>query len=385
MMTRMASSGVGDTDVSKMFKIPSLDGIRAIAVIVVFVGHGFTVHESFPGHVGVTIFFFLSGFLITTLLRRERDKTGRFSLGKFYLRRALRILPPAYLAIIASLAVVASGVVENTLKPWGVASEFFMFTNYYIAYGDRDGLPPETSQMWSLAVEEHYYLIFPAVVLSLLAMKLSLRTIGWSLLGVSVLVLVWRIYLASGDLDFYRLYTSTDTRFDILIYGSAMALLLNPVYDDPFPFKRQLTQWTPRLIAPAAVVIFVAVSIAPSLYFRLVWADVILGLCMVPIFWTIVARPDGPVTALLNNRWVAKLGVLSFSMYLFHRLILKIVGEFISVGPVVDVISLMVTIAVAQLVFVFVEKPCGQLRKKLEAHPKFATAGREVVKPSGIA
>lgn len=371
MMLGMASGGVGKTEIATAFKIPSLDGVRAIAVLVVFIGHGFTVHESFPGHVGVTIFFFLSGFLITTLLRREQETTGRFSLGKFYLRRALRILPPAYLAILASLAVVAVGLVENTLKPWGVASQFFMFTNYYITYGDREGLPPETSQLWSLAVEEHYYLVFPALVLSMLALRMSLRAIGWSLIGVSSLVLVWRIILAAGEVDFYRLYTSTDTRFDILIYGSAMALLMNPVYDDPFPFKRQLARWIPTAITPVALVVFIAVAFTPSLYFRLVWADVILGLCMVPLFWTVIARPDGPVASLLNNRWVAKLGVLSFSMYLFHRLILKIVGEFVSIGPVADVLSLLVTVAVAQTVYILVEKPCGRLRKRLESRTKF--------------
>ena len=172
----MASGGVGKTDVARSFDIPSLDGIRAIAVLVVFVGHGFTVQESFPGHVGVTIFFFLSGYLITTLMRREISRTGTVSLGKFYLRRALRILPPAYLAVAASMAVVVLGIVDATVRPFGVLSELFMFTNYYISSGGRDYLPPATSQMWSLAVEEHYYLVFPAMVLAMLSLKMKLRS-----------------------------------------------------------------------------------------------------------------------------------------------------------------------------------------------------------------
>ncbi|WP_454170153.1 acyltransferase family protein [Microbacterium paulum] len=76
------------------FAIPSLDGIRAAAVLIVFIGHGKTIGGPWPGDVGVTIFFFLSGYLITTLLRREYDRNGRISLGKFYLRRLLRIQPP---------------------------------------------------------------------------------------------------------------------------------------------------------------------------------------------------------------------------------------------------------------------------------------------------
>jgi peptidoglycan/LPS O-acetylase OafA/YrhL len=368
----MPSGGVAKTNVARTFDIPSLDGIRAIAVLTVFVGHGFTVPEGFPGHVGVTIFFFLSGFLITTLLRRERDKTGTFSLGKFYLRRSLRILPPTYVLILASLAAVATGVVSAKVSVMGVLSEVFMFTNYFIVFGDQDALPPQTSQLWSLAVEEHYYLVFPALVLVLLALKLTLRQIGWALLGLCVLVLAWRIYLANGELDFYRLYVSTDTRFDILVYGSAMALLVNPVYDDPFPGKAQLQRWIPTVIAPAAVVIFIAVAATQSLYFRLVWADVILGACMVPIFWTIITRSTGPVTTLLNNRIVAHIGVLSFSIYLFHKLVFAVVGKVVHVAPVADILALIGTIAVAEVVYLMVEKPCGRLRRKLEAHSRFS-------------
>ncbi|QII08111.1 acyltransferase [Rhodococcoides fascians A25f] len=360
----MASNTTGKSAAGTAYQIPSLDGIRAIAVLTVFIGHGFTAPRIWPGHVGVTIFFFLSGYLITTLFRREREKTAQFAIGKFYLRRALRILPPAYVAIGASLAIAATGLIHTSVRPLGTYSEIFMFTNYYLVFQGREGLPPETSQLWSLAVEEHYYLIFPAFVLAALALKLSIRNLGWVIIGIATCVTFWRFYLWITTGDFFRLYVSTDTRFDVLLFGSGMALLANPVFSDPVPtwFRRNAS----RVIAPIALVIFSAVTLYQPYWFRLVWADLILVACMAPLFWTAIERPDGPITSWLNNKWIKKLGVLSFSIYLFHRLLLALIGDAISFGPIADLLSLFATIAVAQVVFLTVEKPCGRLRKRLE-------------------
>lgn len=349
------------------FHIPSLDGIRAIAVLVVFVGHGYLAPAAWPGHVGVTIFFFLSGYLITTLLRREYAKTRTVSLGRFYLRRALRILPPAFLAVLVTVVVGASGVLASSTTGWGVLAELLNYTNYYIVLFGREGLPPESSQLWSLAVEEHYYLVVPAVLLVLFRRKLSLHTIGWILVGVACVVPVWRIYLGLTGASFDRLYVSTDTRIDSLIFGSAMALLLNPALGDRLPGGDRTDWHIRRWIAPLAVVVFVAAALVPQLEFRLSVADTIQCLCLVPIFWFIIAHPRGKVGSVLNHPVIQKIGALSFSIYLFHRLVLALVDQSIA-GPVlVDSVSLIVTIVLAQIVYLLVERPCGRLRKRLES------------------
>nr|RZI37101.1 O-acetyltransferase OatA [Cryobacterium sp. SO1] len=349
------------------FHIPSLDGIRAIAVLVVFVGHGYLAPAAWPGHVGVTIFFFLSGYLITTLLRREYAKTRTVSLRRFYLRRALRILPPAFLAIIVTVALGATGIVVSSTTGWGVLAEFLNYTNYYIVLFGRDGLPPESTQLWSLSVEEHYYLVVPAVLLVLFRRKLSVRAIGWILVVVASAVPVWRIYLGLTGASFDRLYVSTDTRIDSLIFGSAMALLLNPALGDRLPGGARTDWHVRRWIAPLAVVVFVAVALVPQLEFRLSIADTIQCLCLVPIFWYIIVHPHSTVGRILNHPVVQKIGALSFSIYLFHRLVLVLVDQsFITVPAVVDLVSLILTILLAQVVFVSVERPCGRLRKRLE-------------------
>src|SRR5271163_2884515 len=93
------------------FHIPSLDGLRAVSFLIVFLAHAGV--EGFPGGFGVTVFFFLSGYLITTLMRMEADASGKVSLKHFYLRRALRILPPFYVVLVAATLLAAAGVTRG--------------------------------------------------------------------------------------------------------------------------------------------------------------------------------------------------------------------------------------------------------------------------------
>lgn len=360
------------------FTIPSLDGIRCAAVLIVFIGHGLTLGGPWPGDVGVTIFFFLSGYLITTLLRREYDKSGRISLGKFYLRRLLRIQPPALIAIALCVIVGALGLLPSTQNVWGVLAEAFNVTNYYMIWAEgatgsaHTGLPPESSMLWSLAVEEHFYLIFPALLIVFLWRKLTYRQIGWVLVAACIAAPVWRLFLASTGADFYRLYIATDTRFDGLLAGAALALLANPALGDraPFGIPDRIMRF---VLAPLAAVVFAIVALSPQ-GFGLTIGDSILYVCLVPLFWLVVVHPEGITGRILNNRAIAHLGLLSFSIYLLHRLALGLVELVVTVPIAVDVISFVASIAGAQLMYVAVEKPLGRVRKRLEA--RFPNRGR---------
>src|SRR4051812_40780121 len=146
--------------------IPSLDGIRAVSFLLVFLAHAGLAHL-LPGGFGVTIFFFLSGYLITTLLRIEFDVTGSISLRLFYLRRILRILPPFYLILALATLLAFVGVLKAPLLPLGVLSQALHFSNYYAAHNGYYGLAAGTGVYWSLAVEEHFYLVFPLAYLLL--------------------------------------------------------------------------------------------------------------------------------------------------------------------------------------------------------------------------
>lgn len=347
------------------FTIPSLDGIRAVAVLVVFIGHGFTAPGIWPGHVGVTIFFFLSGYLITTLLRREYERSGRISLGKFYLRRLLRITPPALIAIALATVVGMIGLLPSSISIWGVLAEVFNVTNYYIVLFGHEGLPPESSMLWSLAVEEHFYLIFPAVLIVLLRRRLTYKRIAGILVIAAALAPIWRTVLFANDASFYRLYVSTDTRFDGLIIGAAMALVFNPALGDRPPLKLSEKTMT-NVLAPIGAVVFAATSILPD-PLRLTVADTIQYLCIIPLFWLVIARPSGLTGRILNNRIVAHIGVLSFSIYLLHRLFLGLSAQLLGENIAADAVALLLSLAGAQIIRVLVEKPLGRARKTLES------------------
>ncbi|PYX40677.1 MAG: hypothetical protein DMG81_05495 [Acidobacteria bacterium] len=139
--------------------IPSLDGMRAIAFFIVFVAHA-QPFKALPGGFGVTIFFFLSGYLITSLLREEARKTATISLKGFYLRRVLRIFPPCYLTVVFVSTLAATGVLYNRESYASLVSAFLYFSNYWNILG-WGNLPAGLGILWSLAVEEHYYLLFP--------------------------------------------------------------------------------------------------------------------------------------------------------------------------------------------------------------------------------
>ena len=358
------------------FSIPSLDGMRAIAVLLVFAAHGYTIPGFHGGHVGVAIFFFLSGYLITTLLRREQDRHGSISIGRFYLRRLLRIYPPALLAIAVSVTLGATGLLAATTTRWGVLAEVLNFTNYYVVFNGRDGLPPRSNPLWSLAVEEHYYIIFPVVLILLLRSRRSYRAIGWGLVTVAAMVGLWRIVLWQGGAGFDRLYISTDTRIDGLLFGSAMALLLNPVYGDRIAFPdrlRPLLRWA----TPVAVAVFaITAQFAGSYWLRLTVVDTVQYLCLVPVFWAMIARPESVGGRLLNHPWAIRIGLLSFSIYLFHAMVITLVDSVVSFNPLMNLIALPMTIALAQIVYLAVEQPFARLRRRLETGSRAAGRSR---------
>src|SRR5450830_2138130 len=191
-----------------------LDGLRALAVLLVLVAH-LGLNEAIPGGFGVTVFFFISGLLITRLLLAEHAQQGRIAVGRFYARRLIRLYPALLVAVlVATLVLTLSGAVVGWDK---LAAALFYYANYYgiyVTFGlNRDGFDP-FSILWSLAVEEQYYLVFPFICVALLAGTANLRRFSWVLAGSVALVLVWRVIVHrhGGSSDY--IYMATDTRID---------------------------------------------------------------------------------------------------------------------------------------------------------------------------
>jgi peptidoglycan/LPS O-acetylase OafA/YrhL len=348
------------------FHIPSLDGLRAISFFIVFFAHaGFD--RVVPGGFGVTVFFFLSGFLITTLMRKEADRVHHVDLQAFYLRRALRILPPFYLVLLAGGLLSAVGALPGEVRFWPVAAQALHFSNYWLAFKGWTGIVSGTGVYWSLAVEEHFYLVFPGLYLAARAIQLSGRQQAYLFWAICAAVLVWRCVLIYGlHASFDRTYLCSDTRIDSTLFGCALAVYGNPIIDEPAsPPSRRLWMWVALPLALATLLVTFVVRDDP---FRATFRYTLQGIALGPIFVCAIRWPESPLFAWLNLRPVRFIGSLTYSLYLVHFVILNVLETNTHLSRVPRAaVGTVLAVTVSWIMWNLVEKPCARLRKRLSA------------------
>ena len=202
--------------------VPGLDGLRAASVSIVAFAH-FGFSDLIPGGLGVTVFFFLSGYLITRLLLAEQVKHARVDLGRFYGRRFLR-LGPELLAFLLFTALLAPPLFGVRATPEQLLAGLFYVTNYVqLLSGPKCENCALTGHLWSLAVEEHFYLIMP---LALVLLRADPRRLTWLFLGVIAWGLLWRsgvVFMAGGGEPYT--YIATESRIDSIAWGCLAAVL----------------------------------------------------------------------------------------------------------------------------------------------------------------
>ena len=374
---RSESRSTGGSTDKQSFEIPSLNGIRALAVTMVVLLHAGVTKS--PAGLGVTVFFFLSGYLITTLLRMEFDRTGSIDLRAFYIRRAFRILPPLYaVLIVADLMTLGGAFVNAHLRLGACLSQFFFFSNYQINaagwYGPHIGRAPGTEQLWSLAVEEHFYLLFPFVYLLLRRYLPSPRRQAAVLAGICAAVLLWRFIFVLGlHASESRVYSGTDTRIDGILFGCILGIVGNPALDRrPGGEEPWLSRWWPALLAPVALIaiLFVGTDFPAPAAFRSVIVSRVLqytieGLAFFPLFVLAIRCPKWGVFRLLNARAVIFVGIMSYSIYISHNVVIWYFRENLSAGHITRGLIYLVIIAVVGWVMLrFIERPFAGLRKR---------------------
>lgn len=209
---------------------PALDGMRGVAVLLVVAYHGERSLMPRGGAIGVTMFFTLSGFLITTLLLRERERSGRIGLGRFYWRRGLRLLP-ALVTLVAVTCAYAwlTGKQPRTLD--AALPVLLYFGNWMRTLRDTEGLGL-LEHTWSLSVEEQFYLVWPLAVMGAAALVRKARqaeAVLFLAVAGSAASLIWRLQLWDEDAPRWsaaRLYNGTDAVADQLLVGAALAAAL---------------------------------------------------------------------------------------------------------------------------------------------------------------
>lgn len=344
------------------FYIPSLDGIRALAVGIVFFAHAGYDHI-IPGGMGVTIFFFLSGYLITTLLRREQEKKGKISLRKFYMRRVLRIWPPMYLALAFALILCFAGIVNvPRIEPVPLLFQSLHLTNIYVLFIGDGKIMPGTGVLWSLCVEEHFYLFFP-LLLIILSKFFKRVSIAMILGAICVAVLGWRMFLYHQSGDVFRIFSGTDTRVDSILFGCIMGLWKNPYLDGAR--IKSLGLKLALLAGGLALLLFTLLYRNDN--FRSTFRYTVQGIALFPIFFLAVSEARWTVFRWLELAPMRAIGKISYTLYLVHFPIVIATYETFPEfkAPAVVAIAAVASLIMATLVYYAVEKPLAHFRHLL--------------------
>lgn len=331
---------------------PALDGLRAVAVVLVISDHC-SVPVFDQGYFGVDLFFVLSGFLITRLLVDEIDSTGRIELWRFYLRRFLRLAPPLLLFLTAYVLIAPSIWPQFSLllhmRDAGLAG--FYLSDYSQALWQN---PKVLIHTWSLSVEEHFYLIWPLVMLLLTRLESRWRVAG--LFVVYLLASAWRIYeyeTIGWDATYYRF----DTRISGLVFGALLAIFLQ--YKAPISEKATNAA---GLFAWAALLVCLSIG-----YWDAPWSLVIMtNLAHMAAFGFLVSasNQNSWVSSILSAKPLVAVGIISYGMYLWHypaALYFRELYPWYLTGPLV----LGFSIVMATVSYLVLERPLQRYRRSL--------------------
>lgn len=344
--------------------IKQLDGIRGLSILIVFFSH-LGLGHLVPGGFGVTVFFFISGFLISKLLIYEIEESKGLNFKNFYIRRAFRLYPAL---LFFTLLVVTLLIFHNVqLIPSQIVAALFYFENYYyvyfINYQDEHLLQSIFKILWSLSIEEHYYLFYP-IFLYLTYSKVRLHlflTILFLLLPL-VFRLAYVDMLVDPKLYEKYNYSLTHTRIDSILYGSLLAYLL---------FKHQagakiLAFLQNKWILILALLILLFTFLYRQDSFRETYRYTIQGICLAPvIIFAIYGNQSILNRFLFANNTFVYIGKLSYSIYLFHWLAIPLATMyFTKFGIQWQLFVFAVTIGLSLFSYYRVEMPFVKLRKK---------------------
>lgn len=334
-------------------RIPSLDGLRAISIGLVFIGHAadsnnapaWFVRFNHLGNFGVRCFFIISGFLITTLLLKEREKTGRISLKGFYIRRTLRIFP-ASLTFIGVIALFsAAGYVA--LKPGDLVHALTYTMNYH--YHRAWWL----SHLWSLSVEEQFYLIWPGLLL-LMGNRRGARTAWGAVLVVPIVRAIMWFFFHADDSAMTRHF---EANADALATGCLLSMYFNRISSIDWyrRFQSSILFW---FVALGLVLVGHGLFIFnPGSFYILGQSIANLGTVLC-IDWSI-RNPGTRTGRLLNWGPVVYVGVLSYSLYLWQNVFLN---PDWNDWPALLPFNLLLSCVLAAASYYLVEKPFLRLK-----------------------
>lgn len=365
-----------------MSRIPCLDGLRAISILLVIVGHAYQgIYHFDPvepwwtilgnGNLGVEIFFVISGFLITSLLLREKEKYGDISLRNFYIRRLFRIFPPFYFYI--GVIILVAMVTSLELQSGDVFSAMAFVWNYSpVAHSWT------LAHTWSLSVEEQFYLFWPATMVFILVKGNRQTAAGFALaLIISAPVLRVLTHLTHHPFMAERINFMLHTRVDALMFGCLTALLSGT------PLLESVYRKVERSIWIFPIFIF---GVSPFLtrhwggaYLYIVGFTLEGAMIALTMLW-LIRNSESVAGRILNSRPIVHVGIISYSLYLWQQLLLNGKNEsFFGKFPY----NLAFMLLAAEFSYYVIERKFLGWRWRFEFQRKLKSgAGQDVVKVS---
>lgn len=309
-------SRLADNQVSARFgHVPGLDGLRAMSIMIVMIGHFLLGKAAALSTIGVYIFFVISGYLITRLMLAEQARFGRIDIPRFYARRFLRLYP-----VIITFLIVIVGVACLADRPRPlieVMSVLFYFANYLTSWQEIHGATFQLpiGILWSLSVEEHFYLLMPIFFVitrgrHMIPFAIAMCIIPLALRGIEVHLWPWM-----ADLKTYStLYRNSDVRFDSIAYG----VLLAGIGNTREPMKILKPLGSPWMVALGCLCLLISFAM-PDGVFKAIVRDTLRSWFAVPLVCSVLFS-DGLVWVKRILEWkpIVWVGLLSYSLYVWH-------------------------------------------------------------------
>ncbi|MEO6815247.1 MAG: acyltransferase [Edaphobacter sp.] len=372
------------TRAASMSRIPSLDGLRALSILFVMGLHTMQrmpyrlpdiCYAIFNGDTGVYIFFVISGYLITSLLLHEQQKTGSINMRSFYFRRAMRILPPIYFYVAVLLLLAWAGRLAVTKVD--LFSALFFFRNYAVGTSMWS-----LEHFWTLSVEEQFYLIWPFILYFCLRGRSGITgRSAASKVAITVILIspIIRVVSALSPVRYLHHGGMFHMRADSLMFGCVVALLQGtPAFERAYAFATKIW-WIP----PVVIFLSAYLGVRFQNYWQFPLGYTIIGIAIAFFLLWCVRNPSSAVGRVLNARPVVHIGVLSYSIYIWQTLFLHRGNEVIF-GPSLTIISTfpgnwLAVLLVAEFSYYVVEQPSLRIRTRLMRYfPSVSTKSNPV-------
>ena len=343
--------------------MPGLDGLRAVAVIAIIIYH-LNPRWLPGGFLGVDTFFVISGYLITSLLLREYHNTQIIDLKNFWIRRFRRLIPALFFmtgVVITYVLVFESGIIR-TVKEDGIAAFLYMSNWWYIiedvSYFEASE-PRPLMHLWSLAIEEQFYIIWPVVLLVLLSKFKNYKHIMLIILIMTIISLIWMMVLAMPYEDNSRVYFGTDTRLQTLLLGVLLAYIW-----PPFRLKKDIGQkikvWIDGIgIGALLILIIFFVTVDDSSHWIYYGGLYLITLVTLLLIASSV-HPSTVLPKVLGNRFMLWVGTRSYSLYLWHYPIITLINMNFVQGQIpfyIILLQVLLTVLCAEISFRWIETP----------------------------